>query len=128
VNAIAGANKQRNQQTAVESESSTSTSDESSDDEMEMDAEPAENVAIQSVVSDHVDDAECDVETASASLDMSSVSQQQDCVENLSAKDTAALKDRQPAYHVAVNRAAEIQVFGICVLTRLCIVSFIKDT
>ena len=110
MNAIAGANRQRNQQTAAESESSTATSDESTDDE--MDTEPAPSVAIESEVPADVDDT---VKTRDASVDISSVSQQQDLVESSAADVTEAVAVRQPAFHIAVNRTAKIQVFSFYV-------------
>ena len=110
VNAIAGANRQRNQQTVAESESSTSTSDESTDDE--MDTEPAPRVVMESEVPDDVDDT---VKTEDASVTMSALSQQQDLVESSAAEVTEAVTMKQPAFHIAVNRTTKIQVFSSCV-------------
>jgi len=115
VNAIAGANRQRNQQTAAESESSTSTSDESSDDE--MDREPAESVLVQAAVP--TEDAVCDVKTDNTSVDLSTNSLQQDSVQSSSTKDTVPVAVRRPAFHIAVNRTDEIQVFCSYVLNIL---------
>ena len=118
MNAVAGANRQRNRQSAAEveqAESSTSTSDESSDDE--MDTEPAESVLTQSTVSDVVGDAVCDTMTDTASVDignvsvdLSAASQQQDSMEHSAVQHTEPTTVRQTAVHIAVNRTAEIQV------------------
>jgi len=123
VNAIAGSNRRRNQQTVAEleeTESSTSTSDESSDDE--MDTELSESVSVQSAVSDAVADAVGDIKTDTASVetdsftaDSSAASQRQKSAENSAAENEEPVRVRPTVVHIAVNRTAEIQV-SLCVL------------
>lgn len=116
VNAIAGANRQRNQQTVCEmeqDESSTSVSDESLDEDLET--ELAESVPVQSTASGGISDAVCDVKTDNASVDVETVlpttSQQQSSVENVGSKQAELATVRQAAVHIAVKRTAEIQVY-----------------
>jgi len=114
-NAIAGANRRRNQPTAAEleqHESSSCTSDESSDDQ--MDAEPTESEVVGFPAADGGSDGVCDIKTNSVSVDLSVASHKVDTVvENLAEQNVEPVTVRQTAVHIAVHRTDKIQVFSV---------------